>query len=85
MYSLVLLLGVRAFGFTDLRKQLPLQGPPLCTYTTTRVALYRMDCNPMRMHEVSRRVFWRAHLHTSYWNILLFIVRRFGEFHVRRR
>ena len=39
MYSLVLLLGVRAFGFTDLRKQLPLQGPPLCTYTTTRVPL----------------------------------------------
>ena len=39
MYSLVLLLEVRAFGFTDFQKQLLSQGPPLCMRATTTVPI----------------------------------------------
>ena len=40
MYSLVLLLEVRAFGFADFQKQLLSQGPPLCMRATTTVPTY---------------------------------------------
>ena len=47
MYSLVLLLEVRAFGFTDFQKKLLSQGPPLCMRATTTVVSILAHCEPI--------------------------------------